>query len=214
MTLESLSTAILALDLAWGTTGWAYRRETDDAVAFFYGKFSVNGEGWMDKAIGIGQNVRKICEEFLPNIDILAYEYTDWHRRLKGNKWAIDYAIERKAQRTLGRAEASLLLGIAEYRDRLQIVPVGANKAKKEFGASSMLRAMNLENEKEACAAILCERYPQQFSFGSHLKSAYMRDVIDSIDIGHDISDAIMLTEVVAGWHRFGTIEDNIPQAA
>lgn len=185
---------LLAVDLAWsGPSGWVdWNSDFDDPV-LAYGEFRVSS-----KASGIEHDqevawllyerltgfLQKAC---LPEYRIygIVYEYTDWHRSLNfsNKKEALkDYAIERRAQKTLGMAVAILAIAATQFGHSL--IPLGANEARKEFGAT----------RKDAAARLFAEEYPR-FVFEEH-KTGFLRDTeLDQLVSDH-VSDAFVLAAV------------------
>lgn len=195
---------ILAFDLAFtGPTGWVlWAASRDDPVVDY---------GWFEPRVKKGQEVYAAWEIYQHALDIIsqaplaielvAYEITDWHRSLNlHSNWKTEYAIERQAQRTLGRAETSVL--IAATQNRLPAVAIGANEAKKEFGAV----------RKDAIARYLAGEY-RRFEFieeaGENDKE-FLVDTLLNKRIPHHVSDAFVIAKVAANrsaaYARLGNI--------
>lgn len=188
---------LLAFDLSYtGPSGWVlWDTQADDPVVD-YGEIEpkVNGSG--DKEVQVifdlNRQINGLLKKFMTAhlLTNVAYEFTDWHRTLAGlhkTKLLSEYAIERNAQRTLGRAEAALIIACMNQ----QIIPyrIGANEAKKEFGAM----------RKDACAHLFAEEYPR-FRFidtaGDDAKY-YLVDTKLMKQVSHHISDSFVIGSVV-----------------
>ncbi len=141
--------------------------------------------------IKIGEIYDNICQlvlQFESNSGLMiAYEQTDWHQPLSGKDYKQKYAQERRVQRCLGRAEATLLL--AAMAKRIEAYAIGATEAKREFGAM----------RKDAVARLLANEYPDRLEFREDLgKDAFLWDLEKQQLISHHISDAMVVASVVS----------------
>jgi len=184
---------ILAFDLSWsGPTGWVLY--DDDALPVHrplvkYGEFE---PGRTNTDIVLFECILDAINEcVLPGKSVIAVaEITDWHRNLKGLKgkqFDIQYKIERQAQFTLGSAKASFNLACNISPVVVRAVLIGANEAKREFGAM----------RKDACASLLVEEYPGRFERHDK-KNSFLYDKLFKCDISDHISDAMVIASVVA----------------
>lgn len=192
---------VLAFDLAWtGKTGWAI---WDDGTGIqtlaeiplypfvSYGEFAPKGKAIDEIAVSLHNLISKVAQKLPPN-NVIAIEKTDWHRNLhgiSGRKLAEQYAIERQAQRCLGRAESVAAMAIqpGTWGSITKIVFIGANEAKREFGAT----------KKGAVARLIAEEYPDRFRH-QNKKTSFLFDIGLNHDVSHNESDAMMIAQVTA----------------
>lgn len=167
----------LAFDLAWsGPTGWAVY---DDKTAKFadWGDFTpakVSGPQGPKKTRQMARNLRRCIQEVLRyvngQVDLVAYEAKDWND-----------PKQIKSQKRLYQAELVLIQQTEIY----DIIEIGANEAKAEFGAK----------DKREAAQLLAYQWPE-FAFRKH-KTGWLID-----EHGHklsaDISDAMVVAYVAS----------------
>jgi len=188
---------LLALDLALdGYTGWTVWDSELDNPVVEYGQLRPSVPSNLKGQVKVQHLVSnlycKLSELLLRFPDVLVvYEYTDWHRGLeKGD----DYAIERMAQRNLGRAEAVLILAAAGLERELY--PIGAVEAKREFGAM----------KKSSVARLLADEY-HRFVFESEGdKKWWLRDTQLNQKLASHISDSMAIAKVVGRRHELGNL--------
>lgn len=196
---------ILAFDLAYnGPTGWTVWSPRLDDPVLAYGDFQPDSPS--SKLTG-GQRDMTILIDLSAKIGAvirshptmwLAYEYTDWHRNLnaRGKNWKAEYAIERKAQWSLGMSVAALLLTAHSCRVYIEkIIDIGANEAKREFGAA----------RKDAAARLFADEYPR-FTFVDDSKEGYLFDTTEQRMVSDHISDAFVIAKVAASRVRMGEL--------
>jgi hypothetical protein len=192
---------ILAIDLAWsGPSGWVFWDLEGTDPVLEYGEFQVQS-----KKAGIehDQEITWFLYQelwtlighleiiYLQQPGVIAYEYTDWHRSLKKGKEGQEYAIERRAQRTLGMAVAVIsmvVFSINRYHtpSTQELMPLGANEARREFGAT----------RKDSAAHLFAEEYPR-FEFMEH-ETGFLFDKQLERMVSNHVSDAFVLAAVAA----------------
>ncbi len=187
---------ILAIDLAWiGDTGWVLWN-WERGWLLEHGTITIRDvplKERKDKAyrdLNIARQLNHQLHRLIfpgLGLDLIIYEYSDWQRNLgASSEWKKEYAIERKAQRTLGMAEATFLLAYrtATMDREVPLLALGAREAKHSFGAI----------RKKACAELLAQEYPDQFRFERQAKNGWLwygEELLAS-----HISDAIVLAKV------------------
>lgn len=202
---------LLAFDLSWsGPTGWVYWNDYAPDPIVDYGSFKIKlpnkSDGAMKTMSGCKQiyDIVKEIASGLP-LDYVVYEYTDWHRNLdRKHGWKVEYAMEREAQRTLGRAEGAFLVACAS--EAIRVIGIGAREAKQEFGALDKARVAEL---------VSCE-YPR-FRFVEpefdpvkmkHIdRDWYLIDETTQKEVPHHVSDAIVIAKVCANRLRLTSAE-------
>lgn len=203
---------ILAFDLAWnGPTGYVlYDDDKGNPFRPFvdYGELKMTAKGKKESKVSYARetaaclfgNIGTLIDRYnyatlkysTKSELYVVYEYTDWHRPLsRSGNWKKDYAIERRAQWSLGMATATFLLSTSSTTAEVpaeRLIGIGANEAKKEFGAQ----------KKSAVRRILASDYPERFEFeddGS--KEGLLYDKALDQQVSDHVSDAMALAIVV-----------------
>lgn len=167
---------ILGFDLAWsGTTGWAiYDGETE--IFTDYGDFTpakVSGLQGPQETRQMAKNLGRCIDEVLRYVngavDLVVFEKKDWND-----------PKQIRAQKRLYQAELTLIL----QTDIYDIMEIGANEAKKEFGAK----------DKREAARVLAYQWPEQFTFQKH-KIGWLVDKFGH-ELSGDVSDAMVVAYV------------------
>jgi hypothetical protein len=118
-------------------------------------------------------------------VDLIVYEYTDWHRNIVGgNKSASqrrrELAIEIQTQRTLGRTEG--LMAMIGTLHGYKIVGVGVNEVKRSFSATS----------KTGVARMVAAALPQFYRYTGE-KGKTLLEIETEKKLSHHISDALSI---------------------
>lgn len=168
----------LGFDLAWsGTTGWA---TFDDKTENFsdWGDFTparVSAPQGPKKTRQMAKNLGRCIDEVLRyvngQIDLVAFEAKDWND-----------PKQIKSQKRLYQAELVLI----QMTDIYDIIEIGANEAKAEFGAK----------DKREAAQLLAYQWPGQFTFQKH-KTGWLTDLYGH-ELSADISDAMVIAYVAS----------------
>jgi hypothetical protein len=181
---------MLVLDLAWTTTGWVvFNYMTDEPVTV--GQFAARnktGQPASNEASYVGHmaeqvynNVVEVAGQYY--VDLIVYEYTDWHRNIVGGRKTAsqrrkELAIEIQTQRTLGRTEG--LMAVIGTLHGYKIVGVGVNEVKRSFSATS----------KTGVARMVAGALPQFYTYTDD-KNKPLLEIASGKKLSHHISDAL-----------------------
>lgn len=200
-------TSILALDLSYvGDTGWVIWDTELNHPVVDWGVWTIKGKGKkMEAEINIipqiYDNMVNLVTYFDP--DIIAYEYTDWHRNISPNDpdWKRQYSIERNAQKTLSLARSALICALHSIKRLNRCIAIGANEAKREFGALRKKAAAELFSDEFSRFRFIRENTDKDPGF---LWDEYMGKLVP-----HHVSDAFVIAYVVARRARLKELVDD-----
>lgn len=182
---------LLAIDLAWsGPSGWVLVNFDLEDPILDYDEIciSCNSKKGIERdqttTILLYKEIRSLLNRQRAFYEKIVFEYTDWHRSISGKNAKKEYAIERRAQRTLGMAVSVITLAAWYFLKESYLMPLGANEARREFGAT----------RKDSAAHLWTEQYPR-FEFREH-KTGFLFDRKLKQNVSDHISDAFVLAAV------------------
>jgi len=192
------SSGLMAVyDLAWTTTGFCvFNYMTDEPVEV--GQFTARNKTRepasneasyvMHMAEQVYQGILKPADKW--RVDLIIYEYTDWHRDIVGGRKSVnqrrkELAIELGTQRTLGRTEG--LMAMIGVFHGYKIVGVGANEVKKSFDG----------NTKTSVAHMVASILPQWYGFTGDDRRPLL-ELATGKRLSHHISDALSIALYVS----------------
>lgn len=179
-------------DLAWTTTGFCvFNYMTDEPVAV--GQFTARnktGKPASNDASYVAHMAEQVYRGILKpadkwHVDLLVYEFTDWHRDIVGGRKSVsqrrrELAIEIGTQRTLGRTEG--LMAMIGVLHGYKIVGVGANAVKQSFDG----------NTKASVARMVASILPKWYEFTGD-DGRPLVELATGKKLSHHISDALSI---------------------
>lgn len=204
---------LLSFDLVWdGLTGWVLWDDDQSDPIVSYGEFKPKAPS---KLKGI-ERQQALCASLYYEIglvvdtvnkrdlDAIVFERSDWHQNLNGQEWKQIYARERVVQRSLGMAEATMMM--VAFQASVPLQAIGAAEAKREFGAI----------RKDSAARLICDEYPRfsiidvkedsygkDYLFGKKGDGFFVvKDHITAALVPHHVTDAIVIAKVMASRMR------------
>lgn len=188
-------TRILAFDLAYsGDTGWVVWDDEKDYPVIASGTIKPKGKTDYKKVRSLYMILSDMIYQWRnttsPTVDAVTYEQTDWHRNIGGENSKVEYAKERRAQWSLGMANAIILVAMSMNIPEEICIPIGAMEAKREFGAKKGL--------KKAVAELLSQEFPNNLGFNRESEKDWLIDLSTGNSIPDHVSDAMAIASVVA----------------
>lgn len=185
-------TRILSFDLAYsGDTGWVVWDDEKDYPVIASGTIKPKGKTDYKKVRSLYMILSDMIYQWrnttTPTVDAVCYEQTDWHRNIGGENSKVEYAKERRAQWSLGMANAIMLVAASMNIPEEICIPIGAMEAKREFGSAT----------KKGVAELLANEYPTHLRF-EPVKDDYLWNLDKFEAVPNHISDAMAIASVVA----------------
>lgn len=187
-------TKLLSFDLAYsGDTGWVVWDDEKEYPVVASGAIKPKGKTDYKKVRSLYMILFDMIYQWRNTtssiVDFICYEQTDWHRSIndKSKNANVEFAKERRAQWSLGMANAIMLVAASMNVPEDALIPVGAMEAKREFGSIT----------KKGVAELLANEYPQYLRFDAG-KDDYLWDLDKNEAVPDHVSDAMAIASVVA----------------